>query len=461
MKSKSFKGGVHPSGKKETTESLSLVCAFPLTKTVWIPVTQGGAPNTPLVKPGDSVALGQKIAASDAYMSVPVHASVSGTVKKIETRVVTGNVEVPCVVIEADESGTTDFMQPLDPFTCTREDALNRVREAGIVGMGGASFPAHVKLNPPKGSVIEYFLANGAECEPYLTIDARIMEERASAVMDGIAIAMHITGARKGVVVIEDNKRNLVPVLERAIADQRSNPVGAGAYEISVQVCKTRYPQGSEKMLTKAVLGREIPSGGLPAAIGCVIQNVGTLVAISEAFRLGKPLVERPLTISGGACTRSGNYIVPVGTLVGDLIPDTVTLADGVAKIVSGGPLMGFAMKTAAFPVQKCTSGVLFLTKKETVLDEESACIGCGRCVAACQCRLSPVLMDRALQADNLDESIRCGLMDCIECGSCSWVCPSRIQLVQRFRVGKQRVCEEAKKAEERKKLKIVCKGDN
>ncbi len=459
MKIRSFKGGIHPPERKKGTEALPLTRAFPLTKTVWIPVTQGGAPNTPLVKPGDSVALGQKIAASDAYMSVPVHASVAGTVKKIETRLSTGNVEVPCIVIEADESGSTDFMPPLDPFTCTREAALERIREAGIVGMGGASFPAHVKLNPPQGSVIEYFMANGAECEPYLTVDARLMAEHAADIVDGIAIAMRITGARKGLIVIEDNKRDLVPVLQHAIAAQRSNPVGAGAHDISVTVSPTRYPQGSEKMLIKTALKREIPSGGLPAAVGCVVQNVATLKAISEAFRSGKPLVERPLTISGGACTASGNYVVPVGTLVGDLIPETITLEPGIAKIVSGGPMMGFAMKNAAFPVQKNTSGVLFLTEKEIVLKQESACIGCGRCVAACQCRLSPVLMDRALQADNLDEAVRCGVLDCIECGTCAYVCPARIQLVQRFRVGKARIREEKRKQEDRAKTKIACQG--
>lgn len=446
MKTKSFKGGIHPPERKGTTESFPLTPAFPSTKMVWIPVTQGGMPNTPLVKPGDIVALGQKIAAADANMSVPVHASISGTVKKIETRLVPGNIEVPCIVIEADESGSTDFMAPLDPFTCTKEVALERVRDAGLVGMGGASFPTHVKLKPPVGTHIEYLLANGAECEPYLTVDGRIMEEHASAVVDGIAIAMHITGARTGLILIEDNKRWLLPTLKKAIANQKANPVGAGAHSISVKVCRTKYPQGGEKMLIKAAIGREVPSGRLPSVVGCVVQNVGTLKALSEAFRLGKPLIERALTISGGACAAPGNYVVPVGTLMGDLIPEVIPLHPGVVKIISGGPMMGCAMKSAAFPVQKSTSGILFLTEKETLLQEESACIGCGRCIVACNCRLSPVLMDRALRADNLPEAIRCGLLDCVECGSCSYVCPARIQLVQRFRVGKQRVRAERQK---------------
>jgi electron transport complex protein RnfC len=331
-------------------------------------------------------------------------------------------------------------MTPLDPFSCTRETGLERVRSAGIVGMGGASFPTHVKLSPPKGTKIEYLIANGAECEPYLTIDARTMQEHASAVVDGVAIAMYITGAAKGLIALEDNKDYLVPVIEKALAAQRSLPVGPGACDISVVLCKTKYPQGGEKMLIKAVVGREVPSGGLPSAAGCVVQNVGTLRAISEAFREGKPLVDRSLTVSGGACASPKNIEVPVGTLVGDLIPESITLTPGVTKILAGGPMMGVAMKNANFPIQKNTSGVLFLTDRETVLAEESPCIGCGKCLSICSCRLSPVLIVRALKGDDLEEAKRCGLMDCVECGTCAWVCPARIKLVQHFRVGKQLV---------------------
>ncbi len=446
MSSTSFKGGVHPPERKDRTKDLPVEALVPFTKTVWIPVTQGGAPNTPIVKVGETVARGQKIAESDAFMSVPVHASVAGTVKKIETRLVTGNMDALCICIEADDSGATVYMPPLDPFTCSREEALARVRDAGLVGEGGAAFPTHVKLNPPKGSKIEYVIANGAECEPYLTIDARILQEQAHKVVDGLAIAMHITGARTGIIALEDNKADLAGVLEKAIANQRCNPVGAGACDISVVLCKTKYPQGGEKMLITAVTGREVPSGALPAAAGCVVQNVGTLKDMSEAFRQGKPLIDRGLTVSGSACATAKNIEVPIGTLVGDLIPANITLNPGVIKIIAGGPMMGIAMKSANFPVQKNTSGVLFLSARETSLDEEGPCIGCGRCIRACSCRLTPVLMMRALKGDKLDESKRCGLMDCIECGSCSYVCPARIPLVQYFRLGKQKVRTEMQK---------------
>ncbi len=459
MSIKTFKGGVHPPERKELTEELAVESCFPSTKTVWIPVTQGGAPNKPLVQVGDAVAKGQKIAESDAFMSAPVHASVAGTVKKIETHLVTGNADVPCIVIEADGSDRTDYMSALDPFTCTREEALARVRNAGLVGMGGAAFPAHVKLNPPKGAKIDYLIANGAECEPYLTIDARTMRDQASKVVDGVAIAMHITGAPEGVIALEDNKADLVPVLEKAIAAQRAYPVGAGAHKIRVQLLKTKYPQGGEKMLIEAVTGRQVPSGGLPSAAGCAVANVGTLKALSEAFREGKPLIERGLTVSGGACLTPKNVSVPIGTLVGDLIPEVVTLKPGTAKIISGGPMMGFAMKSASFPVQKNTSGVLFLTEKETTLLEETPCIGCGRCMQVCSCRLSPVLIIRALKADNLEEAKRCGLMDCVECGTCAYVCPARIKLVQRFRIGKAQVRAEMQKQAAKAAAKEAAKG--
>ncbi|HOC28244.1 MAG TPA: electron transport complex subunit RsxC [Treponemataceae bacterium] len=454
MTAKTFKGGVHPPERKDATKDLPVVRVLPSSRTVWIPVTQGGAPNAPIVKIGDVVARGQRIAESDAFMSAPVHASVSGTVKKIETHLVTGNVDALCVAIEDDGSGTTLFMDPLDPFTCTPETALERIRSAGLVGMGGAAFPTHVKLSPPKGMKIEYLIANGAECEPYLTIDERTMAEHAAKIVDGVAICMRITGATEGIIALEDNKAYLVPILEKAIAAQRAIPVGAGAFAISVVLCKTRYPQGGEKMLIKAVVNREVPSGGLPAAAGCVVQNVGTLKAISEAFREGKPLIDRGLTLSGGACAEPKNVEVPIGTLVGDLIPEVISLNPGVCKIVSGGPMMGIAMKSASFPVQKNTSGVLFLTSRETALVEESPCIGCGRCITICSCRLAPVLIARAIKADDLEEATRNGLMDCVECGTCAYVCPAHVKLVQHFRIGKHMVRTKAaaKAAAEAKK---------
>ena len=441
MRKFTFKGGIHPPEMKELSKDKKIECAFPSTKSVCIPVTQGGAPNQSLVNPGDYVLRGQVIARSDAFMSAPVHASVSGTVKKIENRLVTANVEAPCIVIESDGSDKTAYLPPLDPFACTKEEALARVREAGIVGMGGAAFPTHVKLNPPAGKKIDCVLANAAECEPYLTVDYRTMLESADKVVDGLAITVKITGAESGIIVLEDNKTDLVPVLSDAIDKH------AMAAKLGVVVCKTKYPQGGEKSLIQAAVGREIPAGGLPADAGCVVDNIGTLVAISEAFREGKPLIDRSFTVSGLSCENPCNLKVPVGTLVGDLIPEVIQLKPGVAKIISGGPMMGFAMMNANFPVQKNTSGVLFMTAKEAPAYEESPCIGCGRCLKACPYHLTPVLMNRALTAGNIEEAKKFGLMDCVECGSCAWVCPAHVKLVQRFRVGKNIVRAEAAKA--------------
>ncbi len=443
MKTHTFKGGIFPNEMKELSKDCAIVDAFPSTKTVTIPVTMGGAPNTPLVKVGDVVKRGQVIAKSDKFMSAPVHASVSGKVKKIQSCLVTGNMEVPCIVIEADGTTDTDFMPSLDPFACTKQEALDRIRDAGIVGMGGASFPTHVKLNPPADKKIHYILLNATECEPYLTIDERTLLESPEKVIDGLAIVMHIVGA-DGIIALETNKAYIQAGLEEAIKK-------SGKTNISIALCKTKYPQGCEKNIVDAILGKEIPAGGLPADAGAIISNVGTVCAISDAFRKGMPLIDRPLTISGGAVEKPCNIRVPVGTLVSDLIPDVFTLKqDATVKIISGGPMMGFAMPRTQFPVAKGTSGITFLTKQETYLVDESQCINCGHCVDACPMHLTPVMMVNALKAEDITAAKKFGLMDCIECGCCSYVCPANVRLVQRFRIGKGIV--RAKMAEEKAK---------
>ncbi len=450
MKTNTFKGGIHPPEFKELTQEMKLESVSPSTKTVAIPVTQGGAPNTPCVKVGDSVARGQKIASGESPMSVPVHASIAGTVKKIETRMVAGNLEAPCIIIQSDDSDRTEFMPPLDPFKCSKEEALARIKEAGIVGMGGAGFPTHIKFNPPAGKTIEYVLANAAECEPYLTVDERAMAETPDKFVDGLAIAMKITGAQQGLIVLEDNKAYLCDTLQEAI---KKNIHGS---PISICLCKTKYPQGGEKSVTMAALGREIPAGGLPADIGCCISNVTTLCSISEAFREGKPVIDRTVTFSGMGCKTRRNLRLPIGTVVAELMPQEIEADDTVVKIVAGGPMMGMAMTSANFPVTKTTSGVLFLTAKETFLVDEDPCIGCGSCIDHCPYRLSPVLMVRSMTADEYHEANRYGLMDCVECGTCSYVCPSHIRLVQRFKVGKSifrdLMAKEKAKAEKEKR---------
>lgn len=461
MRAKTFKGGIHPKEYKELSNQCPITAAFPKSKTVTIPVTMGGAPNQPVVKIGDEVAKGQIIANGEGFMNCPVHSSVSGKIKKIQNCLVTGNGMAPCIIIEADDAGRETLLPVLDPYECSKEDCLKRIREAGIVGMGGASFPAHVKLNPPADKIIDYVLVNAAECEPYLTCDERTMLEQSAKVIDGLSIVLHIVnggktgnGKAKGIIVLEDNKAYLLPELEKAISEAGKEN------KISVCLVKTKYPQGAEKFIVSAATGREIPSAKLPADAGCVISNVGTVCAISDAFRLGMPLIERSLTISGGAVEKPVNVRVPVGTIVSDLMPDVFKLkdaesaeatSDSAVKIISGGPMMGFAMMSADFPVAKGTSGVTFLTEKETFLEEESQCISCGSCVAKCAMRLSPALIVRELKAGNLEKAKSFGLMDCIECGCCAFVCPAKVNLIQRIRLGKglvrQKMTEEKAKA--------------
>ncbi len=460
MRAKTFRGGIHPKEFKELSNLCPITPAFPVSKTVTIPVTMGGAPNQPVVSVGDEVAKGQIIANGEGFMNCPVHSSISGKVKKIQNNLITGNGSAPCIIIEADDAGRENLLPVLNPFETTKEEALARIKEAGIVGMGGASFPAHVKLNPPADKTIDYVLINAAECEPYLTCDERTMIEMPSKVIDGLAIVLHIinggknatsTGlannSAKGIIVLEDNKAYIMPALEKEIA--------AAGYSDKISIClvKTKYPQGAEKFIVSASTGREIPSAKLPADAGCVISNVGTVCAISDAFRLGMPLIERSLTISGGAVENPVNIRVPIGTIVGDLMPDVFKLKENAAvKIISGGPMMGFAMMSADFPIAKGTSGVTFLTEKETFLEEESQCISCGSCVAKCAMRLSPALIVRELKAGNLDKAKIFGLMDCIECGCCAFVCPAKVNLIQRIRLGKglvrQKMAEEKAKAQ-------------
>jgi len=442
MSTKTFKGGAHPPERKDRSASCPIEVLRNVTQVV-IPVNQHfGAPIQPLVKVGDQVKRGQKIADADGRMTVPLHASVYGTVKKIEPRMQANNLEGLAIVIEPLPGDEAVFMPTLDPFSCTKEEALARVREAGIIGVGGAGFPAHVKFAPPPNKPVEYVIANAAECEPFLTIDERVMEETPEDFIDGIAIVMKITGATKGVVGLEDNKAHLLPILEKAIGQK------AAGHDIRIQLLRTKYPQGGEKMLITAVTGREVPSGGLPMDVACVVSNVGTLRAVSEAFRKGKPVIDTGLTVTGGACETPKNLFVPVGMLAQDLFPDVVRYDEAkLRRVVMGGPMMGPAVPSLQVPIQKNTSGVLLMDAAEAKVYEESPCIRCGRCMRACSCRLSPALLNVALKAGDLDAAEKIGVLDCIECGTCSFVCPSHIQLVQRFRVGKQLV--RAKKQKE------------
>ena len=439
MSIKTFRGGAHPPERKDRSQEKLIERITSVTQVV-IPVNQHfGAPIQPLVKVGEFVKAGQKIADADGRMTVPVHASIAGVVKKIEPRTQSNNMEGLCIIIEPKDPPegevAQEYMPALDPFACTKDEALVRIRAAGIVGMGGAGFPAHVKLAPTKP--ISFVIANAAECEPYLTIDERTLIEAPEKVVEGVAIVMKTVNASEGVIAIEENKKHAIPYVQKAID---ANPQVKAGMKIRVQELRTKYPQGGEKMLITAITGKQVPSGGLPMDVGCVVSNVGTLCAIVEAFREGKPLIERGFTVTGGACKTPKNLIAPIGTVVADLAKSGIIEIDEEAlrKVIFGGPMMGVAVPSFEIPVQKNTSGVLLMNEQEATQYEEDTCIRCGRCIRACPTAITPALLAIAVEAGNYSEAEKIGLLDCIECGTCSFVCPAHRHLVQRFRVGKQ-----------------------
>ncbi len=435
MTVKTFKGGTHPPERKELAKD-SPIEYFMTPKQVVIHLNQHtGTPNQPLVKVGDTVTRGQKIASSDGKLMIPHHASICGVVKKIEPRPQSNLQDGVAVVIEADGRTETAFLAPLDPFACTKEQAIERIKEAGVVGMGGAGFPTWMKLSPPPTKPIDIVIANGAECEPFLTIDYRTMLEQPEKIVYGMGVCLKVLGVKHGVLAVEDNKMDVVPVLEKVVAEFKA---GAGKdFDIEVQPLKTKYPQGGEKMLITAITGREVPSGGLPMDVKAVVQNVGSLKAIAEAFLEGKPLIDRGFTVTGGACRKAKNIVVPIGTVVSELVPAQFEIEGEPRRIIFGGPMMGTSVPTLDTPVQKNTSGVVLMDDKEARFFEEGTCIRCGRCMRSCSCRLSPALLNEAVLAGDYVLADSIGLLDCIECGTCSFVCPAHVQLVQRFRVGK------------------------
>ena len=431
MSLKTFRGGIHPPENKEWTRDMPIE-RIPTPKFVVIHLTQAiGAQNQPLVKVGDRVIKGQMIGDVQACPAATIHASITGIVTKIEPAPQSNLKDGMAIFIEGDGTDETAYMQPLDAFVCSHEEAIKRLRDAGVVGMGGASFPTDVKLAPAADKPIDTVIANGSECEPYLTIDYRTMMESPADVVEGLAIAAHIVGATRAVVAIEANKADAITFIERQFRDH------AHGIHMEIALVTTKYPEGGEKMLIKVVTGREIPSRGLPFDIGALSLNIGTLKAIKEAFADGKPLIERGFTVAGGACKTPKNLYAPIGTVIADLIPDVIQISDDVRKVLFGGPMMGVAVPSLQTPIAKGTTGVLFLTTAESRQYEERQCIRCGRCADACPARLMPMLLNAALLSDDLNRADVIGLVDCFECGSCSYVCPARIPLAQRFKLGK------------------------
>ncbi|MGQ1946939.1 electron transport complex subunit RsxC [Geofilum sp. OHC36d9] len=394
-----------------------------------------GAPAEPLVKKGDPVKVGQLIAKSTGFVSANIHSPVSGVVNKIDNVPDTSGYRRKAILIkvegdEWDESiDTTDEL--VKDISLSREDILKRIGDAGIVGMGGATFPAHVKLSPPPGKIAGVLIINGVECEPYLTADHRLMLERGSELVVGIRILMKVLDVKKAVIGIENNKKDAIEAMQKLVAVEQG---------ITVQPLKVQYPQGGEKQLIDACIGRQVPSGKLPIEVGAVVHNVGTAVAVYEAVQKNKPLIERVVTVTGLSVGNPGNFMTRIGTPVSALIDAVGGLPDDTGKVIGGGPMMGKALSSLAVPVTKGTSGVLVLPDPEARREKSQSCIRCGKCVSACPMGLSPYLLMTLTEKDILDRAEEEKIMDCIECGSCSFTCPSHRPLLDYIRLGKGRV---------------------
>lgn len=431
MKFFGFKGGVHPPENKIQTEDKA-VEKIKTPKMLYVPLLQHiGTPLDPLVKIGDRVLKGQKIADSTAMFSAPIHSPVSGTVKKIEDIPFPLMGKVKGIVIENDEQEEWAELSKLENWEqSSKEELLAMIREKGVVGLGGASFPTHIKLNPPAGTEIDVLLINGAECEPYLNSDNRMMIEEPEKIISGIKIMKKILGVEKVYVGIEDNKKPAIEAMEKAAE-------GTGIEIVSL---KTQYPQGGEKQLIKAVVNREVPSGKLPSSVGVVVNNTGTAAAIYEGLVEGKPLIEKIVTVSGKAVKEPKNVRVPIGMYFSEILDYCGVERENIQKIVMGGPMMGAAQHTESVPVIKGTSGILALTKDETNECKARPCIGCGRCVTACPMGLAPIMYARLGEFQEWEEMEKHNLMDCIQCGSCQYICPSNRPLTEAIVLGKAKI---------------------
>lgn len=439
MKVKTFKQGIHPAYNKELTNEKALQKAQEPAQVV-IPLRQNiGAPCEPLVQVGDQVKVGQKIGESKSFVSAPIHASVSGVVKGIREVEMGAGGKGLAIIIESDGLNTIhEDVKPRGDLDSLSGDQLKEIiKEAGIVGMGGAMFPTHVKLSIPAGKTVDTVVLNGAECEPYLTVDHRIMLEQPEEVVYGLKALMKVVGVTKGYIGVEDNKTDAIEALQKAIQ---------GESNIEVVALETKYPQGGEKMLITAITGREVPSGGLPADAGCVVSNVTTAVYISEAIKTGMPLIERPVTITGQGITEPMNLLVKVGTAVSELIEQAGGFKDKPGKVVLGGPMMGPSAHNTDVPVVKGTSGVLVLAPEQVEDFEPSPCIRCARCVDVCPVFLMPITLANLAQHDMFGELEDYNVLDCIECGSCSYICPAKRPLIHNIRLGKAEVLAQRRK---------------
>lgn len=435
MSKRTFKGGAHPPEFKRLTEKLPIE-NLPAPQTVVIPIVQHlGAPGKPIVAVKDEVKMGQPLTAPGGFVSVPAHASVSGKVKKIEKFAHPFGKPIEAIEIENDGLDTpfNDFSENPNYLQLPREEMLNRVKEAGLAGMGGAAFPTHVKLQPPAEKPIDTLILNGAECEPFLTADHRLMLENGPDVLKGLEIIRKILNPQQIFIGIENNKPDAVDYLKS---------ISKGFQGLEVVALPVKYPQGAEKQLIKALTKREVPSGGLPMDVGCLVHNVGTTLAIYEAVAKLKPLIERIVTVTGDGVKNPKNIRARIGTSFSKLIEFAGGYTDNAAKLIMGGPMMGMAQFTDEVPVIKGTSGILVLSAEKAALTEPLPCISCSRCLDVCPMHLVPTLIATYVEYNKTELSLKKNILDCIECGSCTYICPTKRNLVHLIKLGKMNALE-------------------
>lgn len=434
MKLLTFKGGVHPQYNKEYSEKKAIE-KVESPKVVYIPLQQHiGAPAKAIVKVGEKVKLGQKIGEQEGFVSCNVHSSVSGKVIGIEEHELPGGRGM-CIIIENDfkDEVHESVIPNKDIENLTKEEIVNIVKEAGIVGMGGATFPTHVKISPPQGKNIDTVILNGAECEPYLTADHRIMLENPEDVVYGLYILMKALDVKKGYIGIEVNKLDAIEAIEKEVKKYEN---------IEVSRLEIKYPQGAEKQLIYACTKREVPSGGLPMDVGVVVNNVETAAQIARTIKTGMPLVERITTVTGSCITEPKNLVTRVGTLVSEIIEQCGGFKEGktVGKIIIGGPMMGIAQYTINIPINKGASGILCLDKQESKTPKPQNCLRCGKCLDVCPAFLQPLYISAYSLKNDYESAESYRALDCIECGSCSFICPARRPLLQSIRNAKREI---------------------
>ena len=425
-----FRGGLHIPDRKLTAKKP--VEDLQGTDLHYFPINQHkGAPLSPIVKAGDYVKVGQKIADTEEFVAAPVHSSVSGTVKEITQHVNAIGIKTDTVVIENDyKYELAESIKPIEDIDMlTTREKLWVIRDAGLIGLGGAGFPTHVKLNPPKA--VEFLIVNGAECEPYITSDHRRMLEDTDEIIEGIEILKKVLDVKKAYVGIEANKRDAIDALTRAT---RFNDT------IEIMTLKTKYPQGAEKQLIKAITGRNVPSGKIPADVGAVVVNADTVYNVWRAFKKGLPVIDRIVTVSGDAVNKPGNFRVPLGVPVSYMIEQADGFKAEPQKIIIGGPMMGFAQYTTDVPVAKTTSAVVALLEADTTYDENLPCIRCGKCVNNCPMGLMPNHLNEASLSRDIEKAQKYNILDCMECGLCSYTCPAKKNMLQNISAFKPEV---------------------